>query len=338
VNETRTIEQLERDLQQVPGEVLPGAVLAEIRSRGRARRRNRLAAYASGAAAGIVAAGLLVGVVTDDGSVRDRTPVASPPKQQPEELSPLAVRALREIPGAIQVSSWQVLLPTPVDGRVQNGTDKVPADYIDAGPVDIGTRNYTGVTEFEAGAFPDWLYAGVQDIEQNELANEDGGYPVGSTEMGIIVDAGPMDLACMRRLPQWSNGDEDTETGACFPAMLGQTGGSRTYEWGMGTDDFLKTGEGLELFSTDTYGGGSPQTVWIGGTDGTEVASVDLVATDGTRVEATVAAGTLVPGDTMFWGTVTGELAVAITRDADGDVLERHELKPCSDPVDCEVR
>jgi hypothetical protein len=51
-----------------------------------------------------------------------------------------------------------------------------------------------------------------------------------------------------------------------------------------------------------------------------------------------VASGTLVPGETMFWGTVVGELAVAVTRDADGDVLERHELKPCSDPVDCEVR
>ena len=44
------------------------------------------------------------------------------------------------------------------------------------------------------------------------------------------------------------------------------------------------------------------------------------------------------PGDTMFWGTVDGDLAMAVTRDADGTVLEEHVLKPCSTPVDCEVR
>ncbi|MBJ7356216.1 hypothetical protein [Nocardioides sp.] len=334
---TRTIEQLERDLRQPPAELVTAPVLAEIRSRGRARRRNRLAAYAGGAAAGIVAAGLLVGVVVDDSDVRDRAPVATSP-EQPRELSPLAQRALREIPGAVQVSDWEVLLPTPGAGRASGGSEKVPAEYIDAGPVDIGARHYTGVTAFKPGAFPAWLYDGVQDIEMNELGSEEEGYPVGSTEMGIIVDAGPMDLGCMQPLPRWSDGDADTEGGACFPAMLGQAGDSRTYEWGMGTDDFLKEGEGLELFSTDTYTSGAPQTVWIGGTDGTEVATVDLVATDGTVVEAAVAAGTLVPGETMFWGTVTGELAVAVTRSADGEVLERHEVKPCSDPVDCEVR
>ena len=78
--------------------------------------------------------------------------------------------------------------------------------------------------------------------------------------------------------------------------------------------------------------------MWIGGTYGTDVASVDLVATDGTTVPATVAPGTLVPGNTMFWGSVDGDLAVAVTRDADGNVLEEHVLKPCSSPVECEVR
>jgi hypothetical protein len=335
VNATRTIEQLERDLQRGAGEALTGPVLADIRARGRARRRTRLGAYAGGVAAGVVVAGLLVGVVADDDSVRDRAPVATPPKQ-PKQLSPLAQRALREIPGAVQVSSWQVLLPTPVEGRVQHGEEKVSAGYIDAGPVDIGAHDYTGVTAFEPGTFPAWLYSGVQAIEMNELGSEEEGYPVGSTAMGILVDAGPLDLACMQPLPQW-NRDPDA-SGACLPAMLGERDGSRTYAWGMGTEDFLHEGEDLELFSTDVYVSGSPQVVWVGGTDGTEVASVELLTTDGTAVEATVASGTLVPGETMFWGTVTGELAVAITRDADGDVLERHELEPCSTPVDCEVR
>ena len=112
----------------------------------------------------------------------------------------------------------------------------------------------------------------------------------------------------------------------------------QTYDWGMGTDDFLQPGEDLELFSTPTYTAGTAQTVWIGGTYGTDVASVDLVTTDGTTVSATVASGTLVPGDTMFWGTVDGDLAEAVTRDAEGHVLEQHRVKSCSTPVDCEVR
>lgn len=337
MNETRSIEQLEQALHR-GDEVLPGPDLARIRQRGRVRRRSRLVAYAGGAAAGVVAAGLLVGVVADGGEPAGRTPVAADP-ERPKELSPLARRALREIPGAVQVSEWEVLLPTPVDGDLEMGEEPVPEDHVEAGPIDIGARSYTGVTAFGPSAFPGWLYRGVQDIEKNELGSEEEGYPVGSTDMGIIVDAGRVELACIRSLPQWSDdGGEERGDETCFPAMLGNDGGRLTYDWGMGTDDFLQPGKDLELFSTDLYTSGSPQTVWIGGTDGTEVATVELVTTDGTVVDATVAAGTLVPGETMFWGTVTGELALAVTRDAGGEVLERHELEPCSDPVDCEVR
>jgi hypothetical protein len=332
VNETRTIEQLEQALHQGTREALPGPVLDEIRSRGRARRRNRLAAYAGGAAAGIVAAGLLVGVVSDDGTeARDRAPLASRPT--PTELSPLAKRVLREVPGAVQVSEWEVLIPGP-DAAHDFGTQVVPEDLVDGGPVDLGTRHYVGVTSFRPGAFPAWLYQGVQDIEQHELAEDDGSYPVGSTDMGVVVDAGPLELACIQSLPEWGEGAGD----GCHPAMLGTVRGQLTYAWGMGTDDFLQEGEDLELFSTRDLTAGTERTVWIGGTDGTEVATVTLVTTDGTRVDGTVASGTVVPGETMFWGTVAGELAVAITRDANGEVLERHELEPCSDPVDCEVR
>jgi hypothetical protein len=328
MNETRTIQQLERGLHGSE-HTLDAPVLADIRARGRSRRRQRLGAYAGAAAASVVAAGLLVGVVTDDGTDgRDRSPVATRPT--PTELSPLAKRVLREIPGAVQVSPWQVVIPGP-DRSHDFGNQEVPPDLIDAGPVDIGATHYVGVTSYRPRAFPAWLYDGVQDVERNELADEEG-YPVGSTDMGIIVDAGPLDLACMQSLPEWG------ESGGCFAAMLGQVNGSRTYAWGMGTDDFLQDGEELELFSTEDYSTGAERTVWIGGADGTEVASVTLVTTDGTEVKATVAAGTLVPGETMFWGTVGGELAQAITRSADGEVLERHELKPCSGGADCEVR
>jgi hypothetical protein len=189
------------------------------------------------------------------------------------------------------------------------------------------------VTAYAPSAFPAWLWDGVEQYERTVLGNEEDGYPVGSLDTGIVVDTGPLDLVCMRPLPEWGEGSD-----TCYPAMLGEKKGSRTYAWGMGTDDFLQEGEDLELFSTPSFSTGVPRTVWIGGTDGTEVASVTLVTTDGTEVEATVAAGTLVPGETMFWGTVDGALAQAVTRDADGEVLERHRVKPCSDPVDCEVR
>ena len=107
---------------------------------------------------------------------------------------------------------------------------------------------------------------------------------------------------------------------------------------GMGTDDFLQSGKDLELFRPTTYIGGSPRTVWIGGTDGTDVASVDLVTTDGDHVSATVAAGTLCPRDRSSGPPSTASSPRRVTRDADGNVIEEHELKPCSDPVDCEVR
>jgi hypothetical protein len=35
---------------------------------------------------------------------------------------------------------------------------------------------------------------------------------------------------------------------------------------------------------------------------------------------------------------VVGGLAAVIAYDANGDVVEDHKLKPCSDPVDCEAR
>ncbi len=48
--------------------------------------------------------------------------------------------------------------------------------------------------------------------------------------------------------------------------------------------------------------------------------------------------GTVSSGDTIMWADVRGELARVTAYDAAGEVVENHELKPCSDPVDCEVR
>ncbi len=332
----RTIDQLENDLRGHDAPGAGGVDLATVRALGTRRRRVRGLVAGGGAVAAVAVLALVLTAVTgghERGAEEPR--FATQPSSTPTELSPLAQRALAKVPGAVQVSAWQVLIPTPA-AMSMYPSQVVPADHIAAGPVDVGMRRYTGVTSFERGQFPAWLFDGVERIEKTELGSEEEGYPVGSTEMGIIVDAGPLDLACVQPLPDWGNADELGD--ACNPAMLGTSGDARTYEWGMGTDDFLQSGQPLELFSDETYTDGTARTVWIGGTDGTDVASVELVDVDGTRIQATVAAGTLVPGETMFWGTVPGELAIAVTRDADGDVLERHEVKPCDSPVDCEVR
>ena len=326
MNDVRTLDQLERALRSAEPETLQPARLSEIRTRGRRRQRGRLAAVAAGTAAVVVAASVGVAAVT--GGTGDRADDGPPVAHQPpHELSAIARRALAEIPGAVQVSSWQVVIPLPAGaGAGQMGLDGVPSYDVKAGPVDIGTRWYTGVTTFGKKDFPAWLHDGVADYEQHVLGDEDG-YPVGSTDIGVIVDGGPLRLACT-----------SSNSRPCSPSMLSGEDGHLVYQWGMGAEGFLQPGADLQLFHTGTYVDGSPATVWIGGTDGTDVATVDLVATDGTTVSAHVEAGTFVPGDTMFWGTVDGPLAKAVTRDADGDVLEEHEVTPCDSPVDCEVR
>ena len=326
MNDLRTIDELEQTLKTAEPERLQPARLQDIRTQGRRRRRTGLAMVAASAAAVVVAASLAGVALTGGGPDRadDAEPAAQAP---PKEMSALAKRALAEIPGAQQVSSWQVVIPLPSGADAdQLGVEGVPSYDVKAGPVDIDTRWYTGVTAFRPKDFPAWLYDGIADYEQHVLGDEDG-YPVGSTDIGVIVDGGPMRLACT------SEGSQP-----CSPSMLSGDDGDLVYQWGMGTDDFLQPGSDLELFRTATYTSGTAATVWIGGTYGTDVASVDLVGTDGTTVAATVASGTLVPGNTMFWGTVDGDLAKAVTRDADGNVLEEHVLKPCGSPVDCEVR
>jgi hypothetical protein len=326
VNGVRTVAELEQTLRTAEPEQLQPRVLSDIRSRGRRRRRGRMALVAATTAAAVVAVSLGVSALTGGAGERadDEPPVAHQP---PKEMSALARRALAEIPGAVQVSSWQVVIPLPAGaGAGELGIEGVPRYDVKAGPVDVDARWYTGVTTFRPKGFPAWLHDGIADYEQHVLGDEDG-YPVGSTDIGVLVDGGPLRLACT-----------SDDSHPCAPSMLSGGDGDLVYRWGMGTEDFLLPGSDMELFDTATYTTGSPRTVWIGGVDGADVASVDLVTTDGETLSATVAAGTFVPGDTIFWGTVDGELARVVTRDADGHVVEDHEVEPCSDPVDCEVR
>ena len=165
-----------------------------------------------------------VGVAAVTGGDGRAGPTTRPPVGAPaaDEMSAAGRSGRwREVPGAIQVSSWQVVIPLPAgaDADVRLEQD-VPADHVAAGPVDIGTRWYTGVTTFRTKDFPAWLYDGVADYEQHVLGDEDG-YPVGSTDIGVIVDAGPLRLACMQPCPTGARSEGDR----CFPAMLAATDG-----------------------------------------------------------------------------------------------------------------
>lgn len=316
---TRTIDQLERELQHDDGDSLDHARLAAIRAAGMRRRHLDAAGVGVVVLAVTVTAGLVLSAVLGGGPGRATDPQPAGPPH--DRLSELAERTLAVIPGAQQVSDWQVVI-SPPDEAVRDWSDE--ADVVGV-PLDTGAQYYAGVTSFSPRGFPAWLYDGVAHIERTDLADPDGSYPVGSAEVGILVDAGAAYLGCV-----------GTER-ACYPALLTRDGSGWAYEWGMGTDDFLRPGSAMEVFLSDDYSTGAPGQLVLAGLPGSDVARVDLVTTDGTTVPGHVDHD-LVPDASMMWGTIVGDLAAVVAYDADGAVIEDHVLKPCSDPVDCEVR
>ena len=137
---------------------------------------------------------------------------------------------------------------------------EVPADASAAGPVDTGARVYLGPTIFDPGVFPQWLYDGVARIERTDLAGEDGGHPVGSTEPGILVDYAEATLACV--LPYWDGADADSP---CSPILLARARDKWYPSWGMGTDDFLQPGSDMEVFQAPDFSTGRPTHLALAG-------------------------------------------------------------------------
>lgn len=330
-----SIDDLERRLADPTRRDLLGAPdLDRIHRLGTRRRRVRRAALALATATAVAAlAGVGVGIDTlrsDDGNGRDLPPAGRSAEPTPTELSPLAKRVLREVPGAVKVSDWQVVIPGP--GTPPRWEQEMTDARFVAGPVPVGGDTYTGVTAYGRGQFPGWLYDEVERIEREELGDA-GGHPVGSTEMGILVESGEAQLACL----SWSGG-ESHDGSACSPSLVSTVGGTTYLRWGMGTDDFLSPGADMEVFLSDDYSRGVHGTIAIAGLDGTDVASADFVNTAGEVVRGVVESGSLAEGDSLFFANVPGELARVIAYDAAGDVIEDHELGPCDNPVDCEVR
>lgn len=326
----RTVAELEQMLSG-NGPSGPGPDLDRIRRQGRSRRRLRRGGAAGGLVAG-AAVVTVVAVAVTGGAERAADPVAPPKTSAPARagLSELAQRALAEIPGAQQVSPSMVSIPVPGRRTLGSGIDA----QVHGEAVQLPEEAYSGVTLFKRKDVPAWLYDGTEAIEKAE-GDEENGYPVGTTDLtGIGVDLGARYLGCVT-----TEGSGDLPAGeTCYPAMLTRQGDGWNYDWGMGTERFLEPGAPMEVFTTDAVVDGNDGTLAIAGLDGTEVARAVFVGSDGSQVEGTVLAGTLVPGESMFFGEVAGPLERVIAYDAAGEVIEDHPLRDCDDPVDCEVR
>ncbi len=164
----------------------------------------------------------------------------------PTKLSPLAERVLAEIPGAKQVSAYQVVIPgpnTPSDMEQALGSDSQIPDPPEV-LFPLGAHAYSGVTMYPQGVYPAWLFGAISKAEK--AAGDDEGYQIGSFAEGIIVDQGPAKLACLT----WP--DNDTCSLSVVHQIAGDINPGSTYaDWGMGTDDFLQPGESMEVFQTD---------------------------------------------------------------------------------------
>lgn len=320
----QSIKELQDALHASDGELLDSGTLAAIRRRGGRRRtaRRALAGVGTGILVGTV--GLTLALTGTVGAGSDDPPVANDRQETPKNLSPLAKRALAEIPGAVQVSEWQVVLPAP-----DATSDYWMGDDVGEGegrqrvvghPVPLDAKTYQGVTMFPAHAWPAWLYQGVRDDEQAQGI-------VGSTDNGILVEVGDAVLACA----SWKHNP-------CGPALMTRTSdGKLHYTWGMGSERFLKPGSDMEVFLTEDYSTGSAGALAFAGLPGTDVARVEFVTTTGEVVQGRLDTG-LVEGASMMSARVPGELARVVAYDASGDVIENHPLKPCDNDVDCEVR
>ena len=298
----RTIDELEHELHRDDSHH-SGPDLAAVKAAGMHRRHLSAMATGVGVLAAMVAVGLVLsGTLGPGGRAVDPQPAG-----HPHELSALAKRALEEIPGATQVSDWQVVLPAPASPRPL-ATRVGHRDVVTA-EVPLGVSTYAEVADYPAASFPGWLR--------------------GSTDPGVLVRSGAAELGCVaerRNLP------------VCSPALLSDDRGTLSYERGMAFADFNEPGAGMGVFTFDDFSSSQSGQLVIAGLHGTDVASVEMVTTTGDTVGGHLESGTVVAGQTLMWGRVPGTVARVIAYDAAGDVIEDRRVQPCEDFPRCEVR
>jgi len=318
MNQT-TLELFTQDLQGRSAASLDPQRLAEAKRRGARLRRTRTAVTA-------VVAAMIVGgsaaLLTSGLGGGESNTVALEVATRPTGLSGLQKQVLREVPGAERISVWQVALPEPPGA--EDPMESTSDDFeVQGKAFATGVPSYTGVTMYDRAAFPAWLYDAVLAIEED--AGSADGQPVGSTDMGVAVVNGRLELACV----SFQGAD-------CVPAVVRNEDGQRHYEWGFGTDDFLDPGTGMEVFAGDAGAEDAPSLA-VAGLPNDSVTRVEFVNTAGEIVEGTVD-HTMAPGSSIMWASVPGALARVIAYDSGDTVVDDHSLRACTGGVDCEVR
>ncbi len=118
--------------------------------------------------------------------------------------------------------------------------------------------------------------------------------------------------------------------------MLAASGSAYELVFNFGRPGPMVEGEPMQLHTLENYSTGTPTTVWIGVAHA-GAARVVYVLEDGTQVEGQIAEG-VDRHDTVFFADVSGPLDRVLAYDAAGELLEEHEILPCSGAADCEIR
>ena len=178
-------------------EALRPDTLAAIRTLGGRRRRARTTVAVAGAAAGVAFASVgLVAALGGDGPQASDVDATGRPSWSSTTLSPLTRRVLTEIPGAVQVSDTQVVIPEPPGATNELAGMEVEDDRVDGARVDVGAHSYRGVTSFAPGAFPAWLYDKVAEYERGSTTS-----PARSPRACSSTPVPCSSPACGRRAP-----------------------------------------------------------------------------------------------------------------------------------------
>jgi hypothetical protein len=280
----------------------------QIRRRGRSLRTRRRAA--AGAAV-LSVAGVTAGAVTLldlDGDTSGSPGVAS---AGAATINHYEQRVLDQVPGSYAVGGV-VVVPNPLDPDSDMNT-RFASDQVRSEVRPLGFKAFTS---------PGYL-ATTTDFPQFMQGN----LPKDTQVVGVD---GMASIGCVA----WNRDDP-----GCSPAVLvGDAATGWFYLYGFGTDHFLQPGSEMEVFLDETYERGGPGQSVIGGFDGTDATRVELTLVDGSKVAATLDSGGISKGDTLFWAETPVEVAKVVAYDADGGVVASHDIRECSDPVDCEVR
>jgi hypothetical protein len=273
------------------------------------RRRRRAARVATGTAALAVVI-VLGGVWTLLSPGSDRVPVrATSQDHRSTGVTAYEKKALADVRGSYEVDGT-VVLPDVADPQAPS-YQPVRQKRI------IGTPQALG---FHGTVGPMYLPS-----RRTEEAYQDNA-PKGSQ---VVIDPGPAFLGCVR----WPG-----MTSGCSPSVLVKDlAGHFVFLHGFGSDDFLKPGADMELFTDDDYSDHRWAQSLIGGFHGADTARVLVEMTDGSQAEAQLDVS-MSPGNTLFWAKLATPVALVRAYDDHGRLLAEHRLRACTNPVDCEVR